>query len=281
MSSARTGQVDNSCISKRILVLKLPSSALSQLEESCLRNKPKPYLLLSKDEKKEGDKLVLVFEQSRVEERQIKFYPEKPSMMVFSQTKEDETGKVKIEGTVERQGFVAASPLDQVMWKHRKLSQKLKPNRVTNLLDQDSLLSAQEETLAPGEYWKVATDVEERKRKKMDRRVVETGNDDWKENCLWKIFQLFERKPRWSFRELNDEIQIPANRLKTIVNQVCQMHRSGPMRGQYELKDEYKTKQQRDESAADAAALLKESQAASTPGSIDDLLPLGKYRRYQ
>jgi hypothetical protein len=93
--------------------------------------------------------------------------------------------------------FLFTTTIDNEVCLDRKLSQKLKPNRVTNLLDQDSLLSAQEETLAPGEYWKVATDVEERKRKKMDRRVVETGNDDWKENCLWKIFQLFERKPRW------------------------------------------------------------------------------------
>lgn len=83
-----------------------------------------------------------------------------------------------------------------------------------------------------------------------------------------------------SLRDLNNEIAIPPSRLKHILSDVCQFHRSGALRGQYELKDEYKTKQQRDESAADAAALMEEMQASATPGSIDDLLPPKSGRHY-
>ncbi|GJQ15792.1 hypothetical protein GpartN1_g7583.t1 [Galdieria partita] len=277
------GQVDNSGLSKRVLVVKLPNSTLQQLEDSCTKNTTsKSYLLLSKLGNKEGEKLVLSIEPGKVEEKQLKFIPERPSMIVFSQLRDDETGKVKVEGTVERQGFVQTSLSVDYKLKQRKLQEQLKPNRVTNFLEEESLLYVHEDGLRPGPHWKGTKTFEERKRRNVDdRRVVETGNNEWKEKCLLKLFQLFERKPRWSIRELNNEIQIPTSRLKTIVNEVCLIHRSGPLRGQYELKDEYKTKQQRDESAADTAALMEEIRASATPGSIDDLMPLGKSRRYQ
>ncbi|EME26769.1 hypothetical protein Gasu2_14250 [Galdieria sulphuraria] len=283
MASALAGQVDNSGLSKRVLVLKIPRNTLQQLEDSCSKNNiSKSYLLLSKHGNKEGEKLVVAVEAGRMEEKQLKFIPERPSMIVFSQLRDDETGQVKLEGTVERQGFVQTSLSGDYKLKQRKLQEQLKPNRVTNFLDEESLLYAHEDGLKPGQHWKATQAFEERKRKNVDdRRVVEAGNSEWKENCLLKLFQLFERKPRWSIRELNNEIQIPTSRLKTVVNEVCQIHRSGPLRGQYELKDEYKTKQQRDETAADAAALMEEIRASSTPGSIEDLMPVGKSRRYQ
>lgn len=84
------------------------------------------------------------------------------------------------------------------MKQERKLQGQLKPNRVTNFLDEESLRSAYEDGLKPGSNWKALEISEERKRKTVaDRRVVETGNNEWKENCLLKLFQLFERKPRW------------------------------------------------------------------------------------
>lgn len=110
MSSTLAGQVDDSCLSKRILVVKMSNTTLQQLQDSCTKNTiSKSYLLLSKDEKQVGEKLVVSRDSGKVEEKQLKFFPEKPSMIVFSQLRNDETGKVRLEGTVERQGFIQSS----------------------------------------------------------------------------------------------------------------------------------------------------------------------------
>jgi transcription initiation factor TFIIF subunit beta len=53
------------------------------------------------------------------------------------------------------------------------------------------------------------------------------------------IFQIFEDKPLFSFKELQDKTQQPAQWLKELLNEVCNIEKGGPNNGMYQLKPEF------------------------------------------
>eukprot|EP00871_Galdieria_phlegrea_P002719 jgi/Galph1/3448/GphlegSOOS_G2075.1 len=273
--SSLTGEVDKTLLNRKILLVKIPTVLLKEIEGNCSNNQKKDSILLpsgsSFKQTNENGRLLVHDEAGRVNESQIKWLPEKPSMVAFSQLKEDEKGRVVLEGTIERQGIIQASTRRGV----QQSQDNKRSSRITNFLDEESSLLAHQDGLRPVRTLRLTEEAEERKRRKVEsRRVIDAGDTDWKERSMLRLFQLFERKSYWTLRELNNELQLPGSRLKSIMNEICHCHRSGPFKGQYELKDEFKTKQQRDEKAADEAARIAEQQNSAAPGSVGDLRKL-------
>jgi hypothetical protein len=54
------------------------------------------------------------------------------------------------------------------------------------------------------------------------------------------IFKHFAVKPRWRVRDMNHSLGQPMSWLKRGITEVATYHRSGPHKGTYELKEEFK-----------------------------------------
>ncbi|KAF6134675.1 hypothetical protein GIB67_002076, partial [Kingdonia uniflora] len=54
------------------------------------------------------------------------------------------------------------------------------------------------------------------------------------------IFNLFERQPNWTLRQLIQETDQPEQFLKEILKDLCIYNNKGANQGTYDLKPEYK-----------------------------------------
>lgn len=59
------------------------------------------------------------------------------------------------------------------------------------------------------------------------------------------IFQLFEEKPSWSFKDIRIRTEQPADHLKEILPDVAMLHRSGELNGHYTLLNTFKANENR------------------------------------
>ena len=54
------------------------------------------------------------------------------------------------------------------------------------------------------------------------------------------IFGLFEKKPTWSFKQIQDETKQPEPYLRSLLGKVAVYQKGGENQGLYELRPEYK-----------------------------------------
>ena len=60
------------------------------------------------------------------------------------------------------------------------------------------------------------------------------------EELKTEIFNLFAEKNNWTNRELVAKLDQPENYLKEVLTEMCNYIRSGPKKGNYELKPQFR-----------------------------------------
>jgi len=70
-----------------------------------------------------------------------------------------------------------------------------------------------------------------------DRNLKKTRKD--KEELKREIFSLFEDKKYWTNREIIAKLDQPEGFVKQVLSEICNLIRSGPKKGCYELKQQY------------------------------------------
>lgn len=78
-----------------------------------------------------------------------------------------------------------------------------------------------------------------------DRNLKKTRKD--KEELKREIFTLFEDKKYWTNREIIAKLDQPEGFVKQVLSEICNLIRSGPKKGCYELKQQYVNIQEEDD----------------------------------
>ncbi|CAM9934053.1 unnamed protein product [Chrysoparadoxa australica] len=86
-------------------------------------------------------------------------------------------------------------------------------------------------------------DLQERQAAKLANMGDGTGKRERLEPSVLRsrLFHMFSQEARWTFKDLNGLLNQPDEHLKSVIKEICEMHRTGPYRNQYELKAEYRT----------------------------------------
>ncbi len=78
-----------------------------------------------------------------------------------------------------------------------------------------------------------------------DRNLKKTRKD--KEELKREIFAFFEDKKYWTNREIIAKLDQPEGFVKLVLSEICNLIRSGPKKGCYELKQQYINIQEEDD----------------------------------
>eukprot|EP00184_Porphyridium_aerugineum_P001937 CAMPEP_0184701586 /NCGR_PEP_ID=MMETSP0313-20130426/20545_1 /TAXON_ID=2792 /ORGANISM="Porphyridium aerugineum, Strain SAG 1380-2" /LENGTH=381 /DNA_ID=CAMNT_0027161695 /DNA_START=58 /DNA_END=1203 /DNA_ORIENTATION=- len=186
----------------------------------------------------------------------LRFLPEAPSTLIFSEDPADDHGVMRCEGRVAYHCVAQPHVNEAYLEINRaRFENANKRGREVAFLDDKALRDAQVDELRPLAFLGVTPKDKEEKRRKQEllKRVSDTPMDDkWRDNTITKLFGLFERHSYWSLRSLLDETNESAQRLKPLVSELCVYNKRGPYMSMYELKDEFKTTQQRTDKEIDA-----------------------------
>uniref|UniRef100_A0A7S0ZJL6 TFIIF beta subunit HTH domain-containing protein n=1 Tax=Timspurckia oligopyrenoides TaxID=708627 RepID=A0A7S0ZJL6_9RHOD len=281
-----TGHCDTTFAGRKVYLLKLPEFLLTHLQQSATESNtadpivaklklpntmdddaenalkgsirllpPKPMQsgstapTSSTHEKKERPRIP--------QEYEVKFLPEAPRTLLFSEEPADDKGRMRVEGRVSYH-CVAQPVLDEAYLavNQQRYERASKRNREVALMDDRTLRTAQVDELRP--LINVES-VREREEKRRRAELMKRGSDapmdaKWKDTTVAKLFGLFERKPYWGIKALLDETNESMQRIKPLITELCVYNKRGPYAQFYELKDEYKTKRQRDEKDEDVNA---------------------------
>eukprot|EP00173_Palmaria_palmata_P005154 Plantae.Rhodophyta-Palmaria_palmata.ctg8535.p1 GENE.Plantae.Rhodophyta-Palmaria_palmata.ctg8535~~Plantae.Rhodophyta-Palmaria_palmata.ctg8535.p1 ORF type:complete len:157 (+),score=54.35 Plantae.Rhodophyta-Palmaria_palmata.ctg8535:275-745(+) len=79
------------------------------------------------------------------------------------------------------------------------------------------------------------------------RRHLDMPGEEYKLIVKKALFTAFEKTLCYSAEELSKAVDEPISKLRPIMNEILTYNKSGPFNGKYELKDEYKTTQQREQ----------------------------------
>lgn len=174
-----------------------------------------------------------------------------PKILVFSQNKNGDDVDLRMEGKVSFQ-CMARPKMDRTyrdMNKRRTLLSMQKTREIKRM-DERERRAYEREAIQPMSMMESAREKEERKQRKEDaRRHLDVPDEKWKEITTVAVFKAFEIQPHYSADELASVVNEPVSRLKSVMSDVCVYNKSGPYVGRYELKDEFKTAEQRKQKA--------------------------------
>ncbi|KAA8499940.1 General transcription factor IIF subunit 2 [Porphyridium purpureum] len=186
----------------------------------------------------------------------VKFKPEKPKMLVFSDDPADDTGKVRLEGRVVHECIVQAQQATELARVKKAMEEEAtKRRRVMEVLEEEEYRRTQmEELQARGITESFKSRDEKRRRAELLKRGSAAPMDDkWRETMLQKIFKAFESHSYWATEAILNECNESKQRLTPIIKELCVYNNRGPYAGTWELKDEFKTQQQRTDKDIDSA----------------------------
>jgi len=147
-------------------------------------------------------------------------------MKVFS---EDTSGNIAFEGVVEMKCDIKPKITDEYKKIMKNRNEKAqKKNRFIQTLD--SRQQTQNYSKRPT---KRKGDSPERPEKEKSERIE-------KNKLLDLIFNAFENREYWTFRELVTCTKQPMTYLKEILNEVCDYNKRGPHKSYYQLKEHLK-----------------------------------------
>ena len=87
------------------------------------------------------------------------------------------------------------------------------------------------------------TDVEAKLDRQFQRKTVGAGageRADARDTLYDTIYKCFERRERWSMRELTDMSSVPQERLREVLNEIAVKITKGPSANMYMLKPEHR-----------------------------------------
>mmetsp|Transcript_4475 Transcript_4475/g.8907 ORF Transcript_4475/g.8907 Transcript_4475/m.8907 type:complete len:325 (-) Transcript_4475:1395-2369(-) len=272
----QVGEVDAHLQGRPVLLVKMPMFLLDFFRSQAQRGAPLGTLRMPEDdlvdelseddggsagaadghgvkERTTGKGQTAIIELPRGEETKnipqqydLRGTPGLPSLQIFSNDPEDDTGKVVAEGFVSHQ-YLAKAPQDDKynQLKRMKIENSLRAHRTTGFMNDADLRETQAAIYRPQAMRETAEQREERKNKTL-RRVIEMPEAEWREKVMNKLFEIFAKRPYWKFKEIMQELpDEPRQKTKTLVNELCIYHKKGPFYEHHELKDEFKTAQQR------------------------------------
>ncbi|KAJ8909041.1 hypothetical protein NDN08_005739 [Rhodosorus marinus] len=260
----RTGEVDFSSYGRGLYLVKVPARVIDALKKG---DEGKLRLPTAADEETGIAKGELLLGGDAAEHPTSKFEvqikPEAQDVIVFSSDRKDDDGKVRIEGKVSHQ-CVARPVIDSKFRSRLKQNVKSKaaaPQRKMQILNDEEYRKAEHRVVKI----KTAQEIRELKyQREQKRRYVDLPEAQWKERTTTRLFQLFEKRSHWSLTEIADALDEPQQRLKALLGEACVYNKSGPHRNMYELRDEFKTveqrKQKEDEIEARREARLAEQE---------------------
>jgi len=161
-------------------------------------------------------------------------------MNVFAQTSD---GSLSMEGVVQVKCDI--NPHDSKAYRSlcrkRTIEANVRGRPMQQLQDTDILV--------PFHKTRTFTNTIARKKRKVDDNgMLDKRERMDRDKLMEQIFSLFSKHDYWSLKDINMHLVQPVNYLKTILDEVCIYHASGPHKSSYELKPEYRTtpKQERD-----------------------------------
>mmetsp|Transcript_8077 Transcript_8077/g.17387 ORF Transcript_8077/g.17387 Transcript_8077/m.17387 type:complete len:376 (-) Transcript_8077:162-1289(-) len=182
-------------------------------------------------------------------EYELRFLPEAPNTLLFSEDLADDKGGVRAEGKVLYQ-CVAQPKLDNAYLavNRGRFERALKRDREVARMDDQTLRAAQVDELRPLAIGETAKERDEKRRRAelMKRGTDAPMDNKWRDTMVSSLFEMFERRPYWSLTALLDETNESSQRLKPLVTELCVFNKRGPYSNLYELRDEFKTKRQRE-----------------------------------
>lgn len=171
----------------------------------------------------------------------------KPAMYVLSEEHLNDDPKLRVEGRATAQ--CSAQPiLDE---QYRELQRERTriaetKTRTTQFMDDQARRAAENSALRPNAHVESTRQREERKRvKEMSRRHLDLPDEEYKKMVKMSIYNAFEIELHWSADKLAKQVEEPIGRVRPIINELCTYMKSGPFAGMYELKDEFKTPEQK------------------------------------
>eukprot|EP00188_Purpureofilum_apyrenoidigerum_P000882 Plantae.Rhodophyta-Purpureofilum_apyrenoidigerum.ctg14424.p1 GENE.Plantae.Rhodophyta-Purpureofilum_apyrenoidigerum.ctg14424~~Plantae.Rhodophyta-Purpureofilum_apyrenoidigerum.ctg14424.p1 ORF type:complete len:318 (+),score=69.17 Plantae.Rhodophyta-Purpureofilum_apyrenoidigerum.ctg14424:29-955(+) len=250
----RTGEVNLDNYERGMYLVKMPKRLLKSLEEGT----PCKLRLPTAGADESGNVTGEMFLESVLNpggrpQFEMQITPETSDTIVFSSDDTDDQGKVQLEGRVSHHCVVRPvidhKYREMVRHHHREAAQAQK--RRTVKLQNDELRKMER-----GDFtMPVAISRGELKlRKEEKRKIVDKPEQQWRRDTMEKLFLLFEKRSHWSLTEISDALNEPQQRLKDLLSEACNYNRGGPHRNMYELKDEYKTSEQRTQQAEELQA---------------------------
>ncbi|KAI3986196.1 hypothetical protein MKX01_004340 [Papaver californicum] len=166
----------------------------------------------------------------------LDMHKESIPMCVFSQMKE---GKIAVEGkvlqkfdmkphseSIQDYSRLCRERTNKYMVKTRQVK-VIENDRGEHMMPKPAILSYMSSTSKNPNS--VPTKVPDARRSRRDRVEMEGI-----------MFQLFERQPNWTLRQLIQETDQPEQFLKDILKELCVYNNRGTNQGSYELKPEYR-----------------------------------------
>lgn len=185
-----------------------------------------------------------------------------PNIFVFSHDPNGETGDTRIEGTVSHQ--CQARPVMnkefRLLNKHRSYAMNQNSSKMM-VINESQRKTADLKALRPTALMETSKEREGRMRRKEDSlRHLDVPDGEWLEGTRAHVFKAFEIQPYYTGNELAKVLAETTARLRPIIQELCTYNSSAPFNGKYELKDEYKTVEQRKQKE-ERLAEYRESQA--------------------
>lgn len=179
----------------------------------------------------------------------LRFNDNSPQIFVFSEAPKDAEPGLRVEGSVSYQ--CSAQPRMDARYRgvqRMRTQSAATKTRTTQFIDDDARRLADNNALQPNALVETTKQREDRKRsKEASRRHLDVPDAEWRELAKVAIFKAFELKPHYAAEQLAKDVEEPLSRLRSVINELCVYNKSGPFSGRYELKDEFKTAEQRAE----------------------------------
>lgn len=240
------GDVNVDSANANVYLVKLPKSVYEKFTTPIAEGSVPPVLgrlrINSKEQK-------LFIDGAEREIYDIKFQNIPPKITVFSHTNNELEAKLRIEGKVSHQ--CSAQPIMDSRLRSKvraRTKMSVTKTRTTLMMDDDTRRMADNEAMKPLAGIETAKMKEERKRKKeAKRKHLDVPDDQWREIAKRAIYTAFESSIMYTAEKLSREIDEPLSRLRPVINELCTYHKSGVFSGNYVLKSEFMSKDQRNE----------------------------------
>mmetsp|Transcript_10021 Transcript_10021/g.30614 ORF Transcript_10021/g.30614 Transcript_10021/m.30614 type:complete len:309 (+) Transcript_10021:305-1231(+) len=250
----RTGEVNLDNYERGMYLVKMPMRLLKSLEDGTPCKLRLPTAGADESGRVTGEMfLENAMNLNSGPQFEMEITPEISDTVVFSSDDTDDQGKVQLEGRVSHH-CVVRPVIDhkyRKMVRHHHSEAAQSHKRRTLKLQSDELRKMEQADFT----MPVAVSRGELKlRKEEKRKIVDKPEQQWRKDTMERLFGLFERQSYWSLTEISDALDEPQQRLKDLLSEACNYNRGGPHRNMYELKDEYKTSEQRAQQAEELQA---------------------------
>lgn len=179
----------------------------------------------------------------------LSFAGEDADIVLMSWQAQGADPAMRVDGRVVRQ-CQARPPLNAAYRNisRRRVAKVLDAARPTVHMDEGERRVALNKSRRVTDNTDTAAQKEAKYNKKVNaRRHLDMPGEEYKLIVKKALFTAFEKTLCYSAEELSKAVDEPISKLRPIMNEILTYNKSGPFNGKYELKDEYKTTQQREQ----------------------------------